>query len=179
MFKPSLGFEQHHPKHSSHLSREAKKWIHLCCPLDWCWWQFQPLQITHWVSTINWTRISHFTVSIYNNFKWVQIGPISDEVQLQLSKLDPSKTDKKKILIDHGRVKETDIIVSPDLIEKLDGLLNALNIEYTIAHQDVSELIKRSGTFTNKKIYPLSTRARMRSEHKLELDQWNRHPNVL
>ena len=100
-------------------------------------------------------------------------------MQLQLSKLDPSKTDKKKILIDHGRVKETDIIVSPDLIEKLDGLLNALNIEYTIAHQDVSELIKRSGTFTNKKIYPLSTRARMRSEHKLELDQWNRHPNVL
>ena len=98
-------------------------------------------------------------------------------MQLQLSKLDPSKSDKKKILIDHG-VKETDIIVSPDLIQKLDGLLNAMNIEYTIAHQDVSELIKKSGTFTNKKIYPLSTRARMRSKHKLEFDQWNSHQNV-
>jgi len=115
--------------------------------------------------------------SFYQDFKWVQIGPISDEAHLQLSKLDPSKTDKKKILIDHG-VKETDIIVSPDLIQKLDGILNALNIEYTIAHQDVSELIKKSGTFTNKKIYPLSTRGRMRSEHKLELDQWNSHQNI-
>ena len=52
-------------------------------------------------------------------------------------------------------MKETDIIVSPDLIKKLYGLLNAMNIEYTIAHQDVSELIKKTGTFTNKKIYPL------------------------
>ena len=74
--------------------------------------------------------------------------------------------------------KNSEIIVSPQRFPALEAILEDLNVDFKIAHPDVSRMVSEGGFFTHRSVAPLAKKGQMSSIHNIELDHWNSHENV-